>query len=165
MLLIGTNIYIIFVKIIAEIEYTNRFLSEKLPYIIFGAERRMLEEDIDILKRIFAKNDPLKCPECGSFLIVIELPPSYGPHGIIVNAYLECPKCGFKKRVNTFTVYGAVRDYTENTVEIGSWSETGGREINTFHHILSEKLLGELKESQDLVEFLIVDDTIIAVIG
>jgi len=130
---------------------TNRFLSEKLPYIIFGAERRMLEEDIDILKRIFAKNDPLKCPECGSFLIV--------------NAYLECPKCGFKKRVNTFTVYGAVRDYTENTVEIGSWSETGGREINTFHHILSEKLLRELKESQDLVEFLVVDDTIIAVIG
>lgn len=125
----------------------------------------MLEEDIEVMRKLFDKDNPMRCPKCEYSLIVIDLSPTYGPHGMIRNTYLECPKCGFKRRVNSYTIYGAVREYSKETVEIGSWSEIGGREVNIFRHILSENLLKELKETQDLVEFLIVDNVVIAVIG
>jgi len=68
-------------------------------------------------------------------------------------------------RVNSYTLYGAVKDYDDKTIEISSWSETGSREINRFYHVLDENLLRKLKESGDLVEFLIVNDIVLLVIG
>lgn len=128
----------------------------------------MLEsKKIDLLRDILSrsKEDFMVCPKCGAHITIVHLPPRYGSHGPVYDTYLECSKCDFKMRVNSYTLYGAVKDYDDKTIEISSWSETGSREINRFYHVLDENLLKKLKESGDLVEFLIVNDIVLLVIG
>ncbi|HEB37468.1 MAG TPA: hypothetical protein ENI14_02260 [Thermoplasmatales archaeon] len=128
----------------------------------------MLEnKKIDLLKDILGKGreELMVCPKCGAHVTIVQLPPRYGPYGVVYDTYLECSKCNFRMKVNSYTLYGAVRDYDEKTIEISSWSDMGSREVNRFYHALDESLLKKLKESGDLVEFLIVNDVVLLVVG
>lgn len=65
----------------------------------------------------------------------------------------------------SFTILGGVKDFDDEYVEIGSWGPSGSRVLSRFKHAISASLLGELKKTQELVEFLIVNEHVVQVIG
>ncbi|HEC81429.1 MAG TPA: hypothetical protein ENI42_03260 [Thermoplasmatales archaeon] len=130
----------------------------------------MLEQkEIDVLRDIWNKDNKrfMVCPRCGGSLTVIQLNPVYKPGRTVVyyKTVIECDKCSFNIRVESCTVYGAVRSFNDEEVEISSWSSTGSRTTSVFRHSLDRKLLEELRSTGELVEFLIVDDQVVVVIG
>ncbi|HDO19279.1 MAG TPA: hypothetical protein ENG74_00975 [Thermoplasmatales archaeon] len=127
------------------------------------------QEEIDILKSIWKKDAEnfMTCPKCGSSLTIVQLGPRVKPgvDRILYETVVECSRCSFNIKTSSFTVYGAVKDFDDETIEIASWSSTGSREVYTFNHHLDKNLLKELKSSGELVEFLIVNGYAIVVIG
>jgi hypothetical protein len=109
----------------------------------------------------------LTCPQCKGFLCVVQAEPIYGtdndytPYRTIV----ECSSCSFRMVTESFTILGGVKDFDNEYVEIGSWGPSGSRILSRFKHSISSNLLNELKESQELVEFLVVNERVVQVIG
>ena len=121
-----------------------------------------------ILAKLWNKSgDSLTCPQCQSNLTLIQLEPlvdvenDYTPYQTI----LECNKCEFKLETESFTILGAVKDFDAENVEIGSWTPSGSRALSKYKHFLDFTLLRELKKSMELVEFLIVNNQVVQVIG
>ena len=54
--------------------------------------------------------------------------------------------------------FGGVKDFDKEYVEIGSWGPSGSRVLSRFKHSISTNLLTELKKTQELVEFLVVNE-------
>lgn len=65
----------------------------------------------------------------------------------------------------SFTLLGSIKDFDSEYVEIGSWGPTGSRIHSRFKHSISNTLLSELKKTQELVEFLVVNEHVVQVIG
>jgi hypothetical protein len=86
---------------------------------------------------------------------------AYTPYRTVI----ECDSCDFKLETESFTVLGSVKDFDAEYVEIGSWSPSGSRVLSKHKHLLSYDLLRDLKKSGELVEFLIVNNQVIQVIG
>jgi hypothetical protein len=109
----------------------------------------------------------MTCPQCKGFLTVVQVEPIYDPD----NAYtpyrtvVECSTCSFRMVTESFTILGGVKDFDNEYVEIGSWGPSGSRILSRFKHSISFNLLTELKKSQELVEFLIVNEHVVQVIG
>ncbi len=109
----------------------------------------------------------MTCPQCKGFLTVVQVEPIYDPD----NAYtpyrtvIECASCSFRMVTESFTILGGIKNYDNEYVEIGSWGPSGSRVTSRFRHSISENLLDELKKSQELVEFLVVNDHVVQVIG
>jgi hypothetical protein len=109
----------------------------------------------------------MTCPQCKGFLTVVQVEPIYDPD----NAYtpyrtvVECASCSFRMVTESFTILGGIKNYDNEYIEIGSWGPSGSRVISRFKHTISESLLDELKKSQELVEFLVVNDHVVQVIG
>ena len=107
------------------------------------------------------------CPQCKGFLYVVQVEPIYDTD----NAYtpyrtvVECSSCSFRMVTESFTILGGVKDFDNEYVEIGSWGPSGSRVLSRFKHSISVNLLSELKKSQELVEFLVVNDHVVQVIG
>lgn len=110
---------------------------------------------------------PLKCPKCGGKMVAIQVDPipdsenAYIPYDTII----ECSSCSYKDRAISFSILGSVKDFDMQYVEIGSWSPSGSRMLSKYEHILDPDLLKKLKESGELVEFLVVNDKVVQVIG
>jgi len=107
------------------------------------------------------------CPQCKGFLTVVQVEPiyeddnAYTPYRTIV----ECASCSFRMVTESFTVLGSIKSYDDEYVEIGSWGPSGSRVASRFKHSISTNLLSELKKSQELVEFLVVNEHVVQVIG
>lgn len=109
----------------------------------------------------------MTCPQCKGFLTIVQVEPINDPE----NAYtpyrtvVECSSCSFRMSTESFTILGGIRDFNAEYVEIGSWGPSGSRVLSRFKHSISPSLLGELKKSQELVEFLVVNHHVVQVIG
>ncbi len=109
----------------------------------------------------------MTCPHCQGFLYVVQVEPIYGtdheytPYRTVV----ECSTCSFRMVTESFTILGGVKDFNNEYVEIGSWGPSGSRVLSRFKHTISDNLLNELKKSQELVEFLVVNEHVVQVIG
>ena len=107
------------------------------------------------------------CPHCNGFLTVVQVEPLYDPD----NAYtpyrtvVECASCSFRMVTESFTILGGIKAFDNEYVEIGSWGPSGSRVLSRFKHSISASLLDELKKTQELVEFLIVNEHVVQVIG
>ena len=109
----------------------------------------------------------MTCPQCKGFLTVVQYEPIYDPE----NAYtpyrtvVECASCSFRMVTESFTILGGIKDFDNEYVEIGSWGPSGSRVLSRFKHSISAALLSELKKTQELVEFLVVNQHVVQVIG
>jgi hypothetical protein len=109
----------------------------------------------------------MTCPQCKGFLTIVLVEPIY----TLDNAYtpyrtvVECSSCSFRMVTESYIILGGVKDYDDEYVEIGSWGPSGSRVLSRFKHTISTNLLSQLKESQELVEFLIVNEHVVQVIG
>ena len=109
----------------------------------------------------------MTCPQCKGFLTVVQVEPIYDPE----NAYtpyrtvVECASCSFRMVTESFTILGGIKDFDDEYVEIGSWGPSGSRVLSHFKNSISSSLLSELKKTQELVEFLIVNEHVVQVIG
>jgi predicted RNA-binding Zn-ribbon protein involved in translation (DUF1610 family) len=127
------------------------------------------KRDIDILTGIWdaSGEKTIKCPKCGKHMIIVQVEPVYDAENAYVpyDTIIECTSCSFKIRAESFTLLGGVKNFDMNHVEIGSWSPSGSRVLSNYEHILDYDLLKKLKESQKLVEFLVVNKHIVEVMG
>ena len=126
-------------------------------------------KDMEIVASIWGKenHDAMKCPKCGGKMVLIQVEPlpdaenAYVPYDTII----ECNSCSFKVRAVSFSILGSVKDFDMRHVEIGSWSPSGSRVLSKYEHILDYDLLKKLKQSGELVEFLVVNNQVVQVIG
>jgi len=109
----------------------------------------------------------LKCPVCQKDLLLIqveEIQDYLNPYQTY-DTVIECQSCSFQIRTESYTILGAISDYTVDQITIHGWSPSGSRVKITLEHILDYQLLKELLQSGDLVEFLVVDNHAVQVIG
>jgi len=126
------------------------------------------KEEMKIVADLWDKTGKkMICPQCKSEMIMVQLEPiqdaenAYVPYDTII----ECTRCDFKVRVESFTILGSVKNFDLKNIEIASWSPSGSRVISNYEHVLDFDLLKDLKESGELKEFLIVNKRAIQVIG
>ncbi len=129
----------------------------------------MSSKNVDLVAGLWDKSGKrsMVCPKCHSKMIIVQLDPiqdaenAYVPYDTVI----ECTKCDFKIRAESFTILGSVKDFNLKNIEIGSWSPSGSRVLSTYEHVLDYDLLKKLKESKELAEFLIVNKHVVQVIG
>jgi hypothetical protein len=127
------------------------------------------KKEMEILTEIWdnTHEGSLICPDCGNKLILVQIEPieniydAYVPYDTVI----ECVSCSFNIRAQSYALLGSVKNFDLHFVEIGSWSQTGIRILSKYEHILDFELLKNLKESGDLVEFLVVNDHVVQIIG
>ncbi len=127
------------------------------------------KRDMDILAEIWDQSSDKKliCPQCENKMIIVQLEPiqdienPYIPYDTVI----ECIKCDFKIRAESFSILGSVKNFDLKFIEIASWSPSGSRVISRYEHILEYDLLKMLKENAELKEFLVVNKQVIQVIG
>ena len=136
--------------------------------MIKGMNNTMKFKNMDVVAHIWNKttHSPT-CPRCGSPLTIVQIEPIYDAGNAYVpyNTIIECTQCDFQLETISFSILGAIRDYDAEVVEIASWSPTGSRVISQYKHLLSFDILKKLKKSEELTEFLIVNNQVIQVIG
>lgn len=115
----------------------------------------------------YSDSNGLKCPDCKGNLILVQIEPieDWNNPYQSYNTEIECTSCNFHMKSISFTILGSVKDYTVDRVVINGWSPSGSRVETEFEHIIDYGLLKELKQSNELVEFLIVDNHVIQVVG
>jgi hypothetical protein len=125
--------------------------------------------DLKILEGIWKKNrgEMLICPQCGGSLTMVQIEQLYDSDNPYVpyKTVIECMSCAFKLITESFTILGSVKSFDSHNIEIGSWSPSGSRVISKYEHLLSYELLKELESSGELVEFLVVNNQVVQVIG
>jgi hypothetical protein len=65
----------------------------------------------------------------------------------------------------SYTILGGIKNVDGQYVEIGSWGPSGSRVLSKFKYTVNEDTLKNLKKTQELVEFLILNDQVVQVIG
>lgn len=109
----------------------------------------------------------LRCPQCHGNLTIIQLEPIYDED----NAYtpyrtvVECGSCSYKLITESYTILGGIKNFDSQYVEIGSWGPSGSRILSRFKYSVNADLLRDLKKTQELVEFLILNEEVVQVIG
>ncbi len=126
------------------------------------------KKSMEILADIWQKGagNSMKCPKCNGKLVLVQVEPIHNAENAYVpyDTIIECTSCSFKIRAESFTILGSVKNFDSNKVEIGSWSPSGSRVLSTYEHIIDYELLKSLKDSGELVEFLVVDNQVVQVI-
>lgn len=126
------------------------------------------KKDMEILARVWRRNhEYMQCPECGSKMVLIQVEPindSYNAY-IAYDTIIECTNCDFQIRAESFTILGSIKSFDPHMIEIGSWSPSGSRVLSKYEHVLDYDLLKKLKKSGELVEFLVVNNQVVQVIG
>ena len=126
------------------------------------------KKNMKILKEIWdTTSDSMVCPQCHGSLTLIQIEQIINTDDIYTpyKTIIECTSCSFKLQTESFTVLGSIKDFDAHHVEIGSWSPSGSRVLSKYEHILNYELLKKLKKSGELVEFLIVNNQVVQVIG
>lgn len=139
--------------------------------IVYGMEfgEIHMREHVDILKELWDKEHGkgLVCPLCKRSLTIIQMDPveKYDSLYVPYHTIIECPYCSFRLETESYTILGSVSTFDAHAIEIAGWSPSGSRVISTFEHMLDYSILKQLKESTELVEFLIVDNQAVQIIG
>ena len=126
-----------------------------------------LKKNIKVLRDIWDETgSTLICPQCNGSLTMIQIEPIITTDSAYTSyrTVIECTSCSFKLETESFTILGSVKDFNMRFVDIGSWSPTGIRILSSYEHILDYNLLKTLKETGELVEFLIINNHIVQVI-
>jgi len=127
------------------------------------------KKNMEIVAGLWNRNsaDSMKCPKCGSKMILIQTDPisdSFNPY-VAYDSIIECTKCGFNISAESFTILGSVKNFDLKNIEIASWGPSGSRVISNYEHVLDYDELKRLKESSELKEFLVVNKQVIQIIG
>lgn len=134
-----------------------------------GRTTRYNSKNMDVLSGLWNQNKDgsMLCPKCGDKLILVQLEAIYDSENMYTpyDTVLECTTCSYHVRAESFTILGSVRQFNINKIEIASWSPSGSRTLSNFEHVLDYNVLKNLKESGDLVEFLVVNNHVIQIIG
>ena len=127
------------------------------------------KKNLKILEGIWRKNrgEAMTCPQCQGSLMMVQIEQIYDTENpyIPYKTVIECTSCSFKLITESFTILGSVKNFDLHHVEIGSWSPSGSRVLSRYEHILSYDLLRELAKNGELVEFLVVNNQVVQVIG
>ena len=126
------------------------------------------KNDVDIVTDLWSPGDrSMRCPQCKGSLTMVLGEPIDDSDGMYIpyRTEIECTSCLFHITAESFTILGSIKDFDSHQVEIASWSPSGSRVISKYDHILSYDLLKDLKKSGELVEFLILNDHAVQVIG
>jgi len=127
------------------------------------------KKNMDVIANLWDRTgeNSMVCPKCGSKMIMIQLDPvqDYQNPYVAYNSIIECTKCEFEIKTESFTILGSVKSFDLKKIEIASWSPSGSRVISCYEHILDYNILKKLKESGELIEFLIVNKQVIQIIG
>ncbi|UCD13464.1 MAG: hypothetical protein JSW60_07885 [Thermoplasmatales archaeon] len=109
----------------------------------------------------------MTCPQCQRSLTMVLVEPIYDSENPYTpyKTVIECTSCTFKLVTESFTILGSVKNFDSHHVEIGSWSPSGSRVLSRYEHILSYDLLKGLGKTGELVEFLVVNNQVVQVIG
>ena len=134
-----------------------------------AVQTEMDSKDVELVAGLWDKSGKrsMMCPKCHSKMIIVQLEPIHDAENAYVPYYtiIECTKCDFKIRAESFTILGAIKNFDLKNIEIASWSPSGSRVISSYEHLLDYDMLKELKESGELTEFLIVNKKVVQVIG
>ncbi len=127
------------------------------------------KKNLKILEGIWRKNrgEAMTCPQCQGSLMMVQIEQIYDTENpyIPYKTVIECNSCSFKLITESFTILGSIKNFDLHNVEIGSWSPSGSRVISRYEHILNYDLLRELEKTGELVEFLVVNNQVVQVIG
>jgi len=130
---------------------------------------RYNKKDMEVVAGIWDKTGKraMICPQCGSKMVLIQVEPTIDAENAYIpyDTIIECTKCEFKIRAESFTILGSVKSFDSHDIEIASWSPSGSRVISKYEHLLDYDLLKKLKDSGELVEFLVVNKQVVQVIG
>lgn len=126
------------------------------------------KENVELVASIWDnKTKSMKCPKCGGEMVLIQVEKiedqnnPYVPYDTII----ECNNCNFKVRTESYTILGSIKNFDMRNVEIGSWSPSGSRVVSNYEHVLDYDVLKNLKKSGELVEFLVVNNQVVQIIG
>jgi len=127
------------------------------------------KKNMEIVAGLWNRNgtNAMKCPKCDGKMILIQVEPindSNNPY-IPYDSIVECTKCGYSIRAESFTILGSVKNFDLKNIEIASWSPSGSRVISNYEHVLDYDELKKLKASAELKEFLVVNKQAVQVIG
>ena len=127
------------------------------------------KKNMDVIANLWDRTgeNSMVCPKCGSKMIMIQLDPvqDYQNPYVAYDSIIECTKCEFEIKTESFTILGSVKSFDLKQIEVASWSPSGSRVISCYEHILDYNILKKLKESGELIEFLIVNKQVIQIIG
>jgi hypothetical protein len=127
------------------------------------------KKNLKVLENIWGKDrgEVMICPQCQGSLTMIQVEPIYDKDSLYLpyKTVIECDSCTFRLETESFTILGSVKNFDSHHVEIGSWSPSGSRVISRYEHILSYDLLKDLEKTGELVEFLVVNNQVVQVIG
>ncbi len=127
------------------------------------------KKHMDVVASLWDKTGKktMQCPKCGHKMILIQIEPIQDAENAYVpyDSIIECTKCSYKVRAESFTILGSVKNFDLKNIEIGSWSPSGSRVISNYEHVLDYDVLKKLKKSGELAEFLVVNKQIVQVIG
>ena len=127
------------------------------------------KKNMDVIANLWDRNgeNSMVCPKCGSKMILIQLDPiqDYQNPYVAYDSIIECTKCEYEIKTESFTILGSVKSFDLKEIEIASWSPSGSRVISCYEHILDYSLLKKLKDSGELKEFLVVNKQVVQIIG
>jgi hypothetical protein len=127
------------------------------------------KKNMDVIANLWDRTgeNSMVCPKCGSKMIMIQLDPiqEYQNPFVAYNSIIECTKCEYEIRTESFTILGSVKSFDLKEIKIASWSPSGSRVISCYEHFLDYGLLKKLKDSEELKEFLVVNKQVIQIIG
>ena len=126
------------------------------------------KKNVEIVSKIWdKKGGNIKCPKCGSNMIMVQVEPIHDAENAYVpyDTIIECTSCNYQIRTESFTILGSVKNFDLKNIEIASWSPSGSRVISNYEHLLDFDMLKDLKESGELKEFLIVNNQVVQIIG
>ncbi len=126
------------------------------------------KKNVEVVSKIWdEKHNSMICPKCGGNMVMIQVEPIHDAENAYVpyDTIIECNKCNYKIRTESFTILGSVKNFDLKKIEIASWSPTGSRVISNYEHLLDYDQLKELKKSTELKEFLVVNNQVVQIIG
>jgi hypothetical protein len=128
-----------------------------------------MHRHVDVLRNLWDRTNGggLVCPQCKSSLTIIQMNPVERYDSLYTPYYtvIECPQCSFRLETESYTILGSVKSYDSHYLEVAGWSPSGSRVVSRLEHMLDYGVLKQLRQSTELVEFLIVDDQIVQIVG
>ncbi len=144
-------------------------LEDYIYYRSVGLSKGYNKKNMEIVAGLWDRTgaNSMQCPKCKSKMIMIQTEPindSNNPY-VPYDSIIECTKCGYSIKAESFTILGSVKNFDLKNIEIASWSPSGSRVISNYEHVLDYDELKKLKDSAELKEFLVVNEQVIQIIG
>lgn len=105
----------------------------------------------------------MKCPHCDQELHVesIDEIDSFNTPFIPYETILKCSSCTFESTSQSYALRGSIQDFDLHNITITGWSPSGSRVVSKLDHVMDFSLLKTLQKSEEIVEFLVVDNQVV----